>query len=67
MPFQSILVAEAKLRIDRDREAAREFATYPVGQIVGDMHEEQSVRTIVYDMLTEFVEATERLHALLTT
>jgi hypothetical protein len=34
---------------------------YYVGQIVGDMKEETSARSVVYDMLLEFSEAAERL------
>ncbi|MES2258456.1 MAG: nitronate monooxygenase family protein [Pseudomonadota bacterium] len=63
MPLQTILIAESKLRIDR--AGARDYVTYPVGQIVGDMREEQTVKQVVYDMLTEFAESVERLGGLL--
>ena len=59
MPLQTILIAESKIRIDR--ASARDYVTYPVGQIVGDMRQEQTVRQVVYDMLTEFAESAERL------
>jgi NAD(P)H-dependent flavin oxidoreductase YrpB (nitropropane dioxygenase family) len=59
MPLQTILIAESKLRIDRGN--AKEYVTYPVGQIVGDMREECTVRQVVYDMLNEFVESAERM------
>jgi NAD(P)H-dependent flavin oxidoreductase YrpB (nitropropane dioxygenase family) len=59
MPLQTILIAESKMRIDRGR--ARDYVTYPVGQIVGDMREESTVRQVVADMLTEFADAAERL------
>ena len=54
MPWQSVLNIEARLRIDRAR--ALDFMTCPVGQIVGDMRHESSVRQIIYDMLDEFGE-----------
>ncbi len=52
MPWQSVLNTEPRLRIDRARHP--EFLTYPVGQIVGHMKEETSVRQVIYDMLEEF-------------
>ncbi|MBS0501912.1 MAG: nitronate monooxygenase, partial [Proteobacteria bacterium] len=41
------------------------FLTYPVGQLVGDMNEQTSVREVVQDMLLELAEARERLDAML--
>ena len=34
---------------------------YYVGQIVGDMTEETSTRNVIYDMLTEYTDAVEKL------
>ena len=62
-PWQPILMVESRLRIDRAQ--AREFMTYPVGQIVGRMKEEISVKQVIYDMLEEFIAASERLSALI--
>jgi len=59
MPWQTVLNTEAKLRIDRSRHP--EFLTCPVGQIVGIMKEETSVRQVIYDMLEEFAETVERM------
>jgi NAD(P)H-dependent flavin oxidoreductase YrpB (nitropropane dioxygenase family) len=59
MPQQGMLVAEARARIERARK--KEYMGYYVGQIVGDMKQETSARSVVYDMLLEFAEATERL------
>jgi NAD(P)H-dependent flavin oxidoreductase YrpB (nitropropane dioxygenase family) len=59
MPQQGMLVAEARARIERTRK--KEYMGYYVGQIVGDMKEETSARSVVYDMLLEFSEAAERL------
>lgn len=59
-PLQNILWwSEGRVRVERVR--AREFLTYPVGQIVGDMKEEASVRDVVYEMMNELVETQQRL------
>lgn len=55
--------AEARGRLERAR--ATDFLIYPVGQIVGDMKEETSVRNIVHDMINELLESKERLDRLL--
>jgi NAD(P)H-dependent flavin oxidoreductase YrpB (nitropropane dioxygenase family) len=54
---------EGRTRVERVR--AKEFLTYPVGQIVGDMTEETSVRQVVYDLLDEMLESKERLDTML--
>lgn len=54
---------EGRTRVERVR--AKDFLTYPVGQILGDMNEETSVREVVYDLLNEMLEAKERLDAML--
>ena len=62
-PLQNILWwSEGRVRVERIR--AREFLTYPVGQIVGDMTEQASVKDVVYDMMNELVEAQQRLQAM---
>jgi NAD(P)H-dependent flavin oxidoreductase YrpB (nitropropane dioxygenase family) len=63
-PLQAILWwGQGRTRVERVR--AKEFLTYPVGQIVADMREETSVRQVVQDMLGELAEAKERLDRLL--
>lgn len=63
-PLQRYLwEAEARGRLERAR--ATDFLIYPVGQIVGDMKEETSVRNIVHDMINELLESKERLDRLL--
>jgi NAD(P)H-dependent flavin oxidoreductase YrpB (nitropropane dioxygenase family) len=60
LPLQAILwTGQGRPRVERAR--AKEFLTHPVGQIVGDMTEETSVRQVVYDMLNELLESKERL------
>jgi len=62
-PLQNILWwAEGRVRVERVR--ARDFLTYPVGQIVGDMTEGASVKDVVYDMMSEMLESQERMRAM---
>ena len=67
MPAQPILVDEAITRIDRaahdEESGAAELANYFVGQIVGDMTETKPAAQVVYDMVNEFIDATEALAA----
>jgi NAD(P)H-dependent flavin oxidoreductase YrpB (nitropropane dioxygenase family) len=58
MPQQSMLIAEARARIERSRN--KDYMTYYVGQIVGDMKAETSVRSVIYEMLREFADTHER-------
>lgn len=50
---------EGRTRVERVR--AHDFLTYPVGQIVGDLAAETSVRHVVQDLVTEFADTIERL------
>ena len=63
MPVQTLLWLEPRLRAQRAR--ARDWMTYPVGQIVGDLREPTTTRGVIMDMLEEFVEAVEKLSACL--
>ena len=61
-PLQSILAGEPLRRAER---AGRlDYWTYAIGQIVGDMKSETTVRQIFADLLTEYVSASEHLQAL---
>jgi len=59
MPWQSVLNVEARLRIDRAR--ALDYMTCPVGQIVGRINQESSVKQVIYDILEEFADTMEKL------
>ena len=62
-PLQALLWwGQGRTRVERVR--AKDFLTYPVGQIVGDMKEETSVRQVVHDMLNEMLESKDRLDRL---
>lgn len=59
-PLQAVLWwGQGRTRVERVR--TKEFLTYPVGQLVGDMTEETSVRNVVQEMIGELLEAKERL------
>ena len=63
-PLQAYLWwSEGRTRVERVR--AKEFLTYPVGQLVADMRAETSVREVVRDMLEELLTAKERMDHLI--
>ena len=65
MPLQGVLSRPAMDKIDRkaslDHEGAVALSTYYVGQAVGLMNKEKSVKTIVYEFMEDYGEAVERL------
>jgi NAD(P)H-dependent flavin oxidoreductase YrpB (nitropropane dioxygenase family) len=65
MPLQSALVAEPQLRINQASgqpdAKARELATYFVGQVVGSLNKVRPTRSVVLDMVSEFIDAVGRL------
>lgn len=63
-PLQSILGGEPLRRAERAHRL--DWWTYAVGQIVGDMKSETTVRQIFADFLTEYVEAVDHVEALTT-
>jgi len=65
MPLQNILTAEANARISRAHRKDLVFA--PIGQIVGSMNEVKPVRDVMFRLVEEYIEATERLSASLDT
>ncbi|MEM7094892.1 MAG: nitronate monooxygenase family protein [Actinomycetota bacterium] len=66
MPMQPILIDEAIKRINRaahrEGSGAADLANYFVGQIVGNMNRSKPTTQVVYEMIEEFLEATERLN-----
>ncbi len=69
MPLQYMLTAEADARIrryvEREDSEAKELIGTPVGQIVGRMNGVRRTRDVIHDMVSEFVEVSERIAALL--
>jgi len=63
MPYQTMIMAEPHLRTERGKNMA--FKYYPIGQLVGSMREETTVKQVIYEMISEFVEATGHLQSLI--
>jgi NAD(P)H-dependent flavin oxidoreductase YrpB (nitropropane dioxygenase family) len=65
MPLQGMLAEPAMREVGRlailGHRGAKELASYYVGQAVGLMDKEQTVRSVVYDFKADFAEAVERL------
>jgi NAD(P)H-dependent flavin oxidoreductase YrpB (nitropropane dioxygenase family) len=61
MPLQNILTAEANARIARAHR--KDLAFVPVGQIVGSMNSVRPVRDVMFDLVNDYIETVERLHA----
>lgn len=61
-PLQGILYNEAHARVVRAKRG--DLYSFPVGQVVGTMKSETSVRDIMYGMQIEYLEAMERMNAL---
>jgi NAD(P)H-dependent flavin oxidoreductase YrpB (nitropropane dioxygenase family) len=64
MPLQGILYSEAARRFTRAR--SKELGGSPVGQIVGRMNQVRPTKDVVFDMVQEWIEATERVCGFIT-
>lgn len=68
MPLQTALVTEPQGRINaaaaHPGAKARELATYFVGQVVGSLDRVRPTRTVVLDMVEEFIDTIGRLDGL---
>ena len=65
MPLQGIVFSEAARRISRSQD--RDLTGFPVGQIVGSMNSVRPVRDVIFDIVEEWVETTQRLETLIDT
>jgi NAD(P)H-dependent flavin oxidoreductase YrpB (nitropropane dioxygenase family) len=63
MPLQGMLYGEAARRFARVQN--KELSGFPVGQIVGSMNRVRPVKDVMYDLVEEWVETTQRLGQLL--
>jgi NAD(P)H-dependent flavin oxidoreductase YrpB (nitropropane dioxygenase family) len=65
MPLQPILSAEAQRRINRGAHVpgsgAEKLANYFVGQIVGVMNQPKTASQVVFEMIEEFIDASQSL------
>ena len=69
MPLQGLLSRPPMAKVDKlaagGHEGAQALAAYFVGQTVGLMNTEQTVRSLVHEFMQDYVEAAERLSATL--
>jgi NAD(P)H-dependent flavin oxidoreductase YrpB (nitropropane dioxygenase family) len=69
MPLQGLLSRPPMAKIDKlaagGHEGAKQLAAYYVGQAVGLMNTEQTVRSVVYEFMQDYADAVERLSATL--
>jgi NAD(P)H-dependent flavin oxidoreductase YrpB (nitropropane dioxygenase family) len=63
VPYQSILSGEPFRRAERAHR--KDWMTYAAGQIVGQVNEPKTVKQVMYDMLSEYLDTTETLNAIL--
>jgi NAD(P)H-dependent flavin oxidoreductase YrpB (nitropropane dioxygenase family) len=61
MPLQFMVTSDAVARGHRYADKARNVMFNPVGQIVGRLDAVRTVREVVYRLVEEYLEATERL------
>ena len=68
MPLQTALINDSQLRINQAAghpgAKARELATYFVGQVVGSLDRVRTTRSVVLDMVEEFIDTIGRLESL---
>ncbi|OBH58682.1 nitronate monooxygenase family protein [Mycobacterium sp. E2479] len=71
MPLQTALITEPQVRINQaaahQGAKARELATYFVGQVVGSLDRVRPTRSVVLDMVDEFIDTIGRLDGLVET
>src|SRR5437660_2255958 len=63
MPLQGIVYGEAARRIVRAQVS--ELAGYPVGQIVGRLNKVRATKDVVFEMVEEWIDTTNRLASLI--
>ena len=61
-PLQNAIYWEARARIDRAERG--DYYSWAAGQVVGTMTAESSVREVMYNFMTEYADAVERLASL---
>jgi NAD(P)H-dependent flavin oxidoreductase YrpB (nitropropane dioxygenase family) len=64
MPLQGMVTMDAVQRTHRYADVAQAVAFNPVGQVVGMMNQTESVKALVYRLVEEYLEASERLQRL---
>jgi NAD(P)H-dependent flavin oxidoreductase YrpB (nitropropane dioxygenase family) len=64
MPLQGMVTADAMQRVHRYPKPSKDVLFNPVGQIVGRMNEKRPAREVIFDLVSEYVDAVERLEGL---
>ena len=64
MPLQFMATSEAVSRGHRYADKAKDVLFNPVGQVVGMMNAVRPVKEVIYDLVQEYLEASERLQKL---
>jgi len=65
MPLQFMVTSNAVQRTNRYPEQSKDVYFNPVGQIVGRMNRVRPVKDVVFDMVEECIESTERMARLM--
>lgn len=65
MPLQFMVTADAVSRVHRYADKAQDVAFNPVGQVVGRMNQVQPVKSLIQDLVGDYLDACDRLQALL--
>jgi NAD(P)H-dependent flavin oxidoreductase YrpB (nitropropane dioxygenase family) len=65
MPLQFMVTANAVARGHRYADKAKSVMFNPIGQIVGRLNTVRPVREVMFQLVEEYIEATERLQRLL--
>jgi len=66
MPMQFMVTSNAVQRGHKYPEAAKDVQFNPVGQIVGRMNKLRSSKDVIFDMVSECIDATDRMNRLMT-
>ncbi|CAN5647863.1 nitronate monooxygenase family protein [soil metagenome] len=61
MPMQFMVTSEAVARGHRYADAARDVMFNPAGQVIGQATHVRKVRDVIFSLVEEYLEATERL------
>ena len=64
MPLQFMVTAEAVSRGHRYADKAKKVMFNPAGQVIGHINQSRTVRDVMNELVTGYVEAVERLQAL---
>jgi len=65
MPLQFMVTSDAVARGHRYSEQAKDVMFNPVGQVVGQLNQVRRVKDVIYDLVEECIETSERLAALM--